>query len=285
MYTTKLFNKKDTPFKPAPDSKEAKNQSTKKYQNDEYGLKPKVDSRHRGSQFVTQPGLKGMTTGYFGKVPADYGRSKNKVDHREAYKTNQLSYFSKKFDVYKSTPPMSLDAKRFRPKVAPNQCNFGSNDVHRSDEFCNGMRQQQYKELLSTETKFQSLWAAQSAKSRGIDSVDQLVSADELRQRKHTEENQERRARGLPEFFQSQVPDKLFDVGKTNDHPTCYKCKTDRFYCKHRVGNDIISQRRHGGSEYKLMSAEVGGRVWGVSSKPTHGRVSSIKQFNDISHL
>lgn len=287
MYSSKLFNKKDTVFKYREDSKEAEKQKARRQalaeKADAYGVRPKVDSRHTGKHFVTQPPLKGQLTGYFGYAPPK--QKGDKEEFKVKYSNQQKAYFEHKEDVYAGAPAISLDKKRFKPKnEGTKSLHFGSGDVHRSDEFCNGIRQSQWKELLSTETAFQTQWANAAAAQR-MDSVDELVNPTHARAAQVAQENAERTQKGLPEHFQTQIPEHLFDVGRVNATPICRKCKKDTFYCKHRVGSGIINSRRQGGSEYKTMSAEVGGRVWGVSSKPTHGRVRTTKQFFDISHL
>jgi len=301
MYTTKLRNKKDSPFKYAVGSKEeiAEKKSKDKWQSadkaaaERYGKverkKPTPEEQEKRKNFSVQPPLKGMTTGYFGSV---YQKSKKgdsagaPVGHAAIYKRAQKDYFATEYAKYEGAPKLNTKAKRdkFRSKNG-GLTNFGSNDVHRSEEFCNAIRQSQWKELLNTETKFQTQWSNQAAATRGIDSVDQLLDHPNSRAIKNAAENEDRAARGLPEFFQTQIPDHLYDVGKTNEHAPCFRCKSNRFYCPHRVKSGIVNNRRVGGGEYKLMSAEVGGRVWGVSSKPAHGRIQYTSQFNDISHL
>jgi len=235
-----------------------------------------------------------MTTGYFGSVASKV--NKETMNNPDAvYKKQQKDYFQTEYSAYQGAPylaiSMTKDGKasqkgRSKFKVQNSGLtSFGSNDVHRSEEFCNAIRQSQWKELLNTETKFQTQWSNQAAAARGIDSVDALLDHPNSRAIKNTQENEDRLARGLPEFFQTQIPEHLYDVGKTNEHAPCYRCKSNRFYCQHRVRNGIVNNRRAGGGEYKLMSTEVGGRVWGVSSKPAHGRIQYTSQFKDISHL
>jgi len=225
---------------------------------DEYGVKATPDSRHKGAGLKMQPPLRGQTVGYFEENEAQLRRSD---------------------EPYSGAPKLN-DGSRAKPT----DFGFGSRDVHKTDEFTNQIRQSQWKELLNTEKKFQSGWAKTNSATRGLtDSLDGLVTPSQ----RQAEENRMRRSRGLPEHFQTQVPGSLFDVGKpgAGETPVCNKCHSDTFYCKHRVGYGIVNSRREGGSEYRTSNQEIGGRVWGISTKPSHGRVRSTKAFFDISHL
>jgi hypothetical protein len=250
MYTTKQYH----PKKP-PQPKNGVNTI------DEYGIKRKVDSRHKDPGFKMQPPKRGQTDGYFEK--------------RE-------TYFKYVEDEYKGAPKLNEGRKK------PSDFGFGSRDVPKTDEFTNQTRQNQWKELLRTETQFQESWANQRAATRGLnDSLDEMIQDPQNRSIRFAQENDARRARGLPAHFQTQVPTQLYDVGKagSGETPVCNKCHSDTFYCKHRVGYGIVNTRRDGGSEYRTSSQEVGSRVWGISTKPSHGRVRTTKTFFDISNV
>jgi len=251
MYRTKVYHHKKLPVPKEGISTE-----------DHYGDKPPVDSRHKGAGFKMQPPLRGQTTGYF--------------EDREKY----FAYVDG--DTKNGVPKFSTDPSRKRTS----DYGFGSKDVHKTDEFTNQTRQSQWKELLNTEARFQENWSQQRALARGGDSLDQMMQTPQARALARQAENKERTQRGLPEHFQLRVPERLYDIGKDNgETPVCNKCERETFYCKHRVGNNIINARRQGGAEYATSSQMVGSAVWGISTKPSHGRVRSTKAFYDISHL
>jgi len=302
MYSTKLFNKKSTAFEPI---KGKGGKEEKKFEEVPIKEGKVVDEknpdimngRYKGKQIFSQPALKGQLTGYFGFPSKETEVAPKDADKefRDKFRIRQSNYFKHKEDEFKGAPSLIAQTKleksdknrRFKPEkleAKEGMLNFGSNDVHKSDEFCNGIRQAQWKELLNTESRFQTQWANKAAETRGLD-LDKSaeLSSPVNRLNRSREINLEREAKGLPAHFQTEVPIKLYDVGKVSETPICYKCSRQTFYCKHRVG--IVTARRPGGSEYRTMNQEIGGRVWGISSKPTHGRVAVTKQFSDISHL
>jgi hypothetical protein len=226
--------------------------------DDAYGVPAKRESRHKDPQFKHQPPLRGQTTGFF---------------------QDAKDYFELPSEPYNGVPKLRDREKR------QTEFGFGSKDVFKPDEFTNQTRQMQWKELLRTETKFQETWARDRALAAG-DSLDDIMTAGESRSSARQKENMERSQRGLPTHFQTTVPEQLYDIGKDNgETPVCNKCSRETFYCKHRVGNNIINARRGGGSEYATSSQTVGSAVWGISTKPSHGRVRTTKSFYDISHL
>lgn len=251
MYTTKQYH----PKKPQPPKNGV---ST----TDEYNVKRPADSRHKNPGFKMQPPKRGQTDGYFEK---------------------RDTYFKYVEDEFKGAPKLN-DGNRKKPS----DFGFGSRDVHKTDEFTNQTRQSQWKELLKTEAAFQENWTNQRAATRGLDdSLDTFTNDPQNRSIRFAQENDTRRARGLPEHFQTQVPTALYDVGKEGqgETPVCNKCFSDTFYCKHRVGYGIVNTRRDGGSEYRTSSQDVGARVWGISTKPSYGRVRTTKTFLDISNV
>jgi hypothetical protein len=287
MYATKHRTTKTSSFQPSKEeaakikAKEESKSGTVS-ENPYAPIKEKVDPKFADPKFrcnfKMQPPKKGQTTGYFGNLPKDDKKGSKPGDNNH-YKNLNSQYF-----LYEGpglnhvgAPKLRADAKTKEKPISG--MGFGSKDIPKSHEFCNQVRQSQWKELMKVENTFQANWA----KSRAIetDSLDEMIPKHEQARF----ENENRKAQGLPEHFQNVVPTTLYDIGKTEHTPICNKCKKETFYCTHRVGAGIVHNRRLGGSEYKTSSHEVGGRVWGVSAKPSYGRVRTTKSFDDNSHL
>lgn len=250
--------------------------------SDPYKKEIKKDSRHMqvGKSFEIQIPKKGQTTGYFATL-----------GHPKDPKINQMKeeYFKYTNDAYNDRPKFS-DAKN-KPPIHEGTLAFGSKDAMKRGEFSNHFRSRQWRETLTKETRFNEKFA-EIARERAIargDTLDTLVAASpQTRKEKSIQENEWRKSRGLPTCFQTEVPDHLYDIGKETEGgttPICNKCSRDTFYCKHRVGTGVATARRPGGTAYQTSAREVGGRVWGVSTKPSYGRTNTTKQFFDISHI
>jgi len=220
---------------------------------DPYDKTKQSDSRFKSRQFQTEPPKAGQLHGHFGSfsyVP-------------DAYQDN---------NGYRITQP--------RPN---RRLGFGSLDARRRDEFTLDIRAQQYKELLDKEHFFnkkhadeREIWEEKIRMTKSapttLESLPKIIRPEDDTMRQ------------FPEiFFQTQVPQNLYDIGKEQGTtPICNKCSRETFYCKHRVGNSQITARRLG--PHKTSAMIVGSEVK-QANKPPYGRKSHIKDFYDANHL
>jgi len=136
---------------------------------------------------------------------------------------------------------------------------FGSHDASRRDEFTTGIRTEQYREQLKSETEKTVKLASDPQIDEG-DALDELVSPTK-------------------KTF-------LFDIGRTQQTEFDPRSSKDTFYnaleCKSRIRQD----RNNG--PYMVSSQKVGEGTKGLDHaqcRPMWGHVKSTKEFNDHSHL
>lgn len=207
---------------------------------------------YKGKQFQTNPAKQGQQGGYFGE-----------------FKYNAVAYADT--NSYRITQPKD---KR--------KTGFGTGDANRRDEFTLDIRAQQYKELLTKELQFQAKKAAEEKESgNGTgDSLDEFKASNSAR----FSASSTGRGEPVAGMFQTQVPNHLFDIGRTAITPICNKCSRETFYCPHRVnsqGSDTL--RRLG--PLKTSAMEVGSEIHKHNMKPPHGKRSQLKDFFDNNHL
>jgi hypothetical protein len=186
-----------------------------------YGVKEKSPDRAVGKQFLIS------------KIKTNHGYFEPKTVASEPYTLGQ---------GYRLSQP-----------AESRKTGFGSHDARKRDEFSLQIRQDQYKENIEKETRFQATCQKkQEAKAASGDTKEDEETEEEM-----TEEQQR-----SADWFQSNVPTTLYDIHNSPNGitPLCNRCKKETFYCIHRVKKKIDEQdvdRRLGGIE--LSSSSYGG--------------------------
>lgn len=207
-------------------------------------------SRIAGKQFLTEPPKGGQTGKFFEKM---------------SYATSP----------YTEVRKYSVEQKRSERKSG-----FLSNDASKRDEFLITMREGQWKELLDQEHKFNDKWTLAREEQTRKD-IEAGVALPAVRPISAPQ------APHLP-YFQTQIPEHLYDIGNTpeGNTPLCIKCSRDVFYCKHRVmarNGPVIARRP---VKQHVSSMDYGRYVDPKESqRPEFAYSHKAKEFYDSSHL
>lgn len=138
---------------------------------------------------------------------------------------------------------------------------FGSHDAHRTDEFSNNIRTQQYRDSLKKENKIY--------KKRPEEYEEEL---EELRRTSAAYAN----SKGTSQYNEDVCS---YDVGRTRIPEYDIKAKSDTFYKFSMSEGKFLGNQRPTGSDY-------GAGAWDFDYKPpSHGPKSQMKNFYDRSHL
>lgn len=222
---------------------------------------------------------------YVDKYELISDRYKSRQFQTSCTKSGQLNGY---FSAYKHTADQYIDNTGYieSQPLSERKNGFGTSDAIKRDEFTLNIKSLQYKELLSHEQKYQKKHnELNNINNNENNNIDNTVN--ELHDKKS-------------KLYQYNVPHSLYDIGRTHSTPICNKCKTDTFYCIHRINNahkqsdnnnTSNDSLRHTGT-YKTSTSDIGSLITSnhiqqqlsniVKSAGNH---QSIASFYDNTHL
>jgi len=154
-----------------------------------------------------------------------------------------------------------METNSYRDKTEPKP-GFGTKDASKTDEFCNNIRMEQYRQVLRKE--------AQVSKKSMESNAKRLKELQESRG--FEEEKKSKYAENVP----------AYDVGRTRINEYSQKLKKDSFYRPEMNGPPKFL------GPYLPTALDSGWDAWNYDYKPpVHGgdAANSVKNFNDKSHL
>ena len=165
---------------------------------------------------------------------------------------SKITYMSSKF----------AEANSYREKVE-SKPGFGTKDASKTDEFCNSIRMEQYRQVLKKE--------ALSSRKTMEDNTKKLEELMASRTTKGPETTSK---------YAEQVP--AYDIGRTRINEYSQKLKKDSYYRPEINGPSKFL------GPYMPTSLDCGWDPWNYEYKPpSHGgdAANSVKNFYDKSHL
>lgn len=178
--------------------------------------------------------------------------SKLMPENAERGNFSKITYTSAKF----------AEANHYRDKVEAKP-GFGTKDASKTDEFCNSIRMEQYRQVLRKEAEI-----SKKSIEGNAEKLKDLMASRTLRGPETTSK------------FAEQVPQ--YDIGRTRVNEYSQKLKKDAFYRQDPRGDPKFL------GPYMPTAMDSGWDPWNYEYKPpSHGgdAANSVKNFYDKSHL
>lgn len=163
----------------------------------------------------------------------------------------KIKYVSRRF----------METNSYREKIEQKP-GFGTKDASKTDEFCNNIRMEQYRQVLRKEAE-----AAKKSRESNAKKMKELLASRGLQVEKKSK-------------YAENVP--VYDIGRTRVNEYSQKLKKDSFYRPEVNGPQKFL------GPYMPTALDSGWDAWNYDYKPpVHGgdAANSVKNFNDKSHL